>query len=271
MNGYLKKFVTKLLFRFSKEGIEIKRLRQLKRHTRTQTNLLSVPFQLVDNASFIGQYFEIIKKEIYRFDTPSARPYIIDCGANVGSSIYYFKKRFPNAKILAFEPDGTVFEVLQQNVKSMGVQDVELINQAVLNTEGTVNFYSDGTDAGSIMQGNSKGKLVQVQATRLRSYLTTKVDFLKLDIEGSESLVLQDCADLLGNVDKIFIEYHSVYNKKQELDIILKLLSDHGFRYFIEQVNIFNANPYIKKRKLEQYDNLLNIYAQKDIELAETK
>ncbi len=265
MKGYLKKFVTKLIFRFSKEGLEIRRLRKLKRNTPTQTNLLDVPFQLVDSASFVGQYFEIIKKEIYRFDATGDAPTIIDCGANVGSSIYYFKKRFPKANIIAFEADAKVFEVLQKNVEAMGSKGIVLKNEAVLNTEGLVNFYSDGSDAGSIVQGNSKGKLVQVQATRLRQYLSGKVDFLKLDIEGSECLVLQDCADLLGNVDKIFIEYHSVFNKKQDLDIILKLLSDNGFRYFIEQVNIFNANPFMKRRQLEQYDNLLNIYAHKEI------
>jgi FkbM family methyltransferase len=41
-------------------------------------------------------------------------PYIIDAGANIGLSIIYFKKKYPNSKIVAFEPDKLIFNILKK-------------------------------------------------------------------------------------------------------------------------------------------------------------
>jgi FkbM family methyltransferase len=262
MREYLRKLFIKTKFRLTKEGFEINRLRKISRNIPTETKLLGMPFQIVDSASFIGQYFEIIKNEIYKFRASEGCQYIIDCGANVGTSVFYFNKLYPNAKIVAFEADLTIFGVLSRNMAQLKGGNIELVNKAVFSKVGTIDFYSDGSDAGSVLIGNSKGLLTTVETVSLRAYLNKKVDFLKLDIEGAERLVLEDCADLIKNVDHIFIEYHSVWNKTQDLDVILKILSDNDFRYFIEQVNIYNRNPFLSRNKLEQYDNLLNIYAQ---------
>ncbi|MES2678881.1 MAG: FkbM family methyltransferase [Bacteroidota bacterium] len=263
MTSYLKKLVSKIKFRLTKEGIEINRLRGLERNTPTTTDLLGVQFHIVDPASFIGQYFEIIKNEIYLFSSASNPPYIIDCGANVGTSVYYFNKLYPDAKIIAFEADKAVFGVLKKNISQMQ-GNIEAVNKAVWDKNGVIDFFIDGSDAGSVLSGNSKGRKVSVETTGLRDYLNTRVNFLKIDIEGAERQVLENCADLLNNVDNIFIEYHSVWNKKQDLDVILKILADNDFRFFIEQVNVFNKSPFVSKKRLEQYDNLLNIYAQKN-------
>ena len=47
---------------------------------------------------------------------------------------------------------------------------------------------------------------------RLRDYLTQRVDLLRLDIQGAEVDVLLDCADLLGHVQYLAVDYHSVLN-----------------------------------------------------------
>ena len=46
---------------------------------------------------------------------PSPR-LIVDCGANVGYSSAYFLSRFPDAKLIAVEPDSGNFQMLQRNL-----------------------------------------------------------------------------------------------------------------------------------------------------------
>jgi hypothetical protein len=48
----------------------------------------------------------------------------------------------------------------------------------------------------------------KVKTMSLKPWLHEHVDFLKLDIEGAEAGVLNDCQNLLCNVDNIFVEGH---------------------------------------------------------------
>src|SRR5438445_10560585 len=41
---------------------------------------------------------------------------ILDVGSNIGASIIYFRRQFPDANILGFEPHPDTFRVLQENV-----------------------------------------------------------------------------------------------------------------------------------------------------------
>ena len=40
----------------------------------------------------------------------------IDCGANIGISILFFKKQYPDCTIMAFEPNPHAFPLLEKNV-----------------------------------------------------------------------------------------------------------------------------------------------------------
>src|SRR5690349_14366069 len=48
---------------------------------------------------------EIFIDKVYLFHSAELSPRIIDCGANIGLSVIFFKRTFPSAKIIAFEPD----------------------------------------------------------------------------------------------------------------------------------------------------------------------
>jgi len=264
MRKILKKSYTYLLNVFTKEGREILRLKNAKRHAGGRTFLFESEFEFVDPVSFAWQYLEIFKRQLYNFNTENTRPYIIDCGANIGVSILYFKKRYPSAMVVGFEPDKNVFTVLQNNIQNAKLKDVVLINKALWDKEEKINFIQEGADGGSITEyhsANNDLKVCEIEATSLRNFLNKMVDFLKIDIEGSEAVVLKNCSDLLYHVKCIFIEYHSTLNKSQELDSILKILTDNGFRYNIESATLFNEMPFIGRKTINNYDNLLNIYA----------
>lgn len=223
------------------------------------TEILGKPLELVDSASFIWMYNEIFEREIYRYHARTTSPYVIDCGANIGLSVLYLKQLYPQSHIVAFEPDDEIFEVLQRNIERFGYLDIDLQCRAVWNQETTLNFGSDGADGGRLTRaGDSYNK--QVKTVRLRNLLDRPVDFLKIDIEGAETEVLLDCADLLSAVDNLFLEYHSFDQQPQSLHVLINILNDAGFRLHIHPP-ITSPQPFLKRDVQAGMDMQLNIFA----------
>ena len=239
---------------------EEERLKNLPRFVETETEFLNHKIKIVDNASYYSIKNELFGKEVYRFKSDNKQPYIIDCGANIGLSVIYFKQLFPNAEIVAFEPDRKVFEILKYNVHAFELSNVTLVNMACWNEETNLKFYSEGADAGRTAMAGDTDHIIEVRAIRLREFLNRPVDFLKIDIEGAEGKVLTDCADLLTNVERIFVEYHSFINAEQELPEILSILKEAGFRLHVSAPAVFSQKPFVELYTYAKMDNQLNIY-----------
>ena len=80
-----------------------------------------------------------------------------------------------------------------------------------------------------------------------------------LIIEGAETQVLLDCADLLTNVDSLFVEYHSFEREDQSLDTLLRVLKDAGFRTYV-QTAFCPPQPFIATHAHLDMDLQLNIF-----------
>ena len=186
-----------------------------------------------DKTGLLHSLKEIFRDEVYKFKAKSDRPRIIDAGANIGLSVRYFKYHYPNADVVAYEPDPEIFELLKKNVGSM--PGVDLRNAAAWTENTTLTFYSEGSLAGSTeIDFLGQQRSVTVPAQRLKDELSLKpVDFLKIDIEGAENSVLFDIEDQLENVDQLFFEYHSTPGKPQHLGDLLNLVTKAGYRYTI--------------------------------------
>lgn len=207
---------------------------------------------------FLHSVREIFVDEVYRYIPSGNSPVIIDCGANIGLSVVYFKELCPAAKIVAFEPDPAVFDLLRKNVFERGYKDVELINEAVWVDNSTLNFSAEGALGGKISDDELKSELISVQGRRLRNLLDGDIDFLKLDIEGAEYSVLEDCKDLLVNVSNLFVEYHCDPDEHQRLHNILDWISKAGFRYYVTEASPVQPHPFISRRA-EPFEMQLNI------------
>lgn len=243
------------------EYFEIKRISNINRYKLFSTKILKNRIYANDSRSFIGQYNEIFKRKIYNFKPLDNQPYIIDCGANIGLSTIYFKLKFPSSEVIAFEPDPLVFKLLQKNIKSFKFNNVKLVNKGVFNKNGEEKFFGKGDDSGRIISNEVLPKNYRkIKVVSLRNYLRKKVCLLKIDIEGAEYKVIKDINDFLFNVSRIFIEYHSRINRIQELDKILCILKNNGFRFYVENTTIKRVNPFINISKNQDFDNLLNIY-----------
>ncbi|MCX6782230.1 MAG: FkbM family methyltransferase [Candidatus Magasanikbacteria bacterium] len=245
------------LFKYCK----ILKLYKFPRFTETTSDLLGFKIKIADSASFVFMYKEIFEKQVYKFNASSNAPVIIDCGANIGMSVVYFKKLFPLAKIVAFEPDPNIFRILKENIDSQNFSDIKLVNSALWSEEGAMDFFPDRADGGRVAEKISGVAPVLIPAVKLSGYLNEKVDFLKIDIEGAELEVLRECKDALKNVKNIFIEYHSFADKSQKLDELLLILKEDGFRYYIDNFSAIQRQPFSIRGVYSGMDMQLNIYA----------
>lgn len=184
---------------------------------------------------------EIFNKEIYNVTINpgvTSLPTILDLGAHIGLSILYFKIKYPNSKIVGFEPNSNIFPVLQENIECNNLKDIELHNIALGNTEETRSFYIDSSGSNSFSTGSFNKDAwngaqatvnISVKCEKLSKYVTQDIDILKMDIEGAETEVLKELikANKLKYLKNILMEYHPVNNGNTKN--VIKLLEKNGF------------------------------------------
>jgi len=204
----------------------------LPRFQPRDVRFMGYRFRVPDLPSFLWQFKDIFVDELYRFRPGSENPVIYDCGANVGLSCLYFKLLSPGARIVAFEADPAIAQVLEENLRANSIGDVEIVAKAVHTREGSIQFGVHGADGGSVyLQGQ------------------------KIEVE-----VIPDCADVLGRVENLFVEYHSWGSLPQRLDELLKTLRLAGFRYYIQGLTERRA-PFVHRAQGQPLDLQLNIFA----------
>jgi len=232
-------------------------------HRATTTDLVDPPLRLVDGPSFAAQYEDIFLFEAYDFPYEGACPTIIDGGANVGTAVIWWRARWPEARIIAFEPDPGIFEVLKWNTRHL--QGLEL-HRSALGSGSSDSFLPDGADGGRLARPDDPSEaLIPVDTVRLGDVLDglSVVDLLKLDIEGAETAVLHQAERRLGQVVRIFVEYHSFSDELQSLSDLLGLLRRNGFRYYIE-TQARTVRPFRRVQMGHQMDLQCNIFASRD-------
>lgn len=251
----------------SKVGLSIQRVKRepyqelwdVPRFTEHTVTLLDRPFKVADSRSFFFSYREIFGQEIYRFDTSSARPRIIDCGSNYGTSLVYFKSLYPTARVTGIEADPKIFALLTANCAHL---DVDLRNMAISNNHEPLQFFSEGSDGGRAAHALYEPKaVIRVEALTLDDLIDEHVDFLKIDIEGLEGDALEACTKL-SMVDQMFIEYHSFGDSTQTLGRMLSKLSAEGFRYYIHH-QFCSPRPLTQEALQLGMDLQLNIFAKR--------
>ena len=190
-----------------------------------------------DNADeFRTLKHEIYARHHYYVELKKLRPRIIDAGAHVGLATGYFKWLYPEAEIVAIEPNPRLVPILRRNMEVNQWRAVEVEEVALAKERGQVPFYFDKSKArwyatGGLYKGAWNGKqeswMILVPGRSLTDYLTEPVDLLKLDIEGAESTVLRATGDKLQAVKHIIMECHPTLNNS--LDENRQLLEKQGF------------------------------------------
>lgn len=157
---------------------------------------------------------------------------IIDCGANIGMSGVYFLYRYPNARLIAIEPDPVNYGLCTKNLASFGNRATVL--RAALwgkSMPMTVESGNIGTWASTVTvaKGNSSSTIEGLDIpTLLKRCDLESVDILKIDIEGAELDVFSaENMDWINQIKCFQIELEN----EDCRNVFLKALSQRGFNF----------------------------------------
>ena len=164
---------------------------------------------------------------------------VFDVGANIGEYSKLLTSRIPNVRIHAFEIEPTTSEELRQNVAEL--PGVIVNNFGLSNRPGEVPLknFDDDSRLSSLFdyphEGQSRWVSCRVTTGDIycRENAIDKIDFLKMDVEGAEHLVLAGFADMLshGKIDVIQFEYGYVnVLSKFLLHDFAELLTGYGYK-----------------------------------------
>jgi FkbM family methyltransferase len=204
--------------------------------------------------NFTSFYYEVIyifKDKIYDFESTKKSPLIIDGGACIGMSLFYFKKKYPYAKIVAFEPSLDVFKILQKNIKDNNLKDIELLNSGLYDSNSELSFSKNNIDSGKIDNNGD----IKVRVVKLSDYINEEVDFLKMNIEGAEYSVLKDLNESrkINQIKEMCFEWHSFANQSQNLDEILNILKSNNFKYYISSFSTSSFGKFKIEKNMEYF------------------
>jgi FkbM family methyltransferase len=169
---------------------------------------------------------------------------IIDAGANVGYASVYFANKYPDAHIIAIEPDPENCELFHKNCAAY--RNVELIQGALWTSRTNLIIENCADESWAF-------RVVEAPASANRSFegLTVTdilrrsgkqhIDLLKLDIEGSEEqLFSSNYKSWMGQVKNMIIELHG----QRCRDVVLAATKEGGF-------SAFHSGAHVTLKKIE--------------------
>jgi FkbM family methyltransferase len=163
--------------------------------------------------SDISTFRQVVVRRGYDIDLSTSPRFIVDAGANVGLTSVFYANKYPEAKILAIEPEESNFMLLKKN--SAFYPQIIPVQRALWNSNeelvildaglGEWAFQTRHEPLNACSRGRTRGLTMgQVLAEFSGGY----VDLLKVDIEGAEKEVFESSGDWIENVGAIAIELH---------------------------------------------------------------
>jgi FkbM family methyltransferase len=198
----------------------------------------------------------------YEIPFPGAPRVIVDAGANIGMATLYFARTFPDAKVIAIEPEPSNFALLQSNCGSL--KNVTLIQGALWPTTATLTLEDESAEKWGMsvtdvrrLPGPTQSVIAVTIPEILERFAIAEIDLLKLDIEGSERDLFSCCPqNWLGRVGMIAIELHDRF-RPGCAQALYAALSGREFAQEIRGENIFiNLRRDKAGRNVDEYRSI---------------
>ena len=160
---------------------------------------------------------------------------VIEVGANRGvTAVAIAKAVGKTGHVHAFEPIPEYFEALETNISRNGIANISTYNLALSDRTGSLSFYKHGEGSG--VTPAQDAEKIRVEAITLPDFLSAyripRVDFINLDCEGSELLVLRKAQAMLkDHGPPIFCEVHRQYLQAlgHSVEDAVSFLSEIGY------------------------------------------
>jgi FkbM family methyltransferase len=148
---------------------------------------------------------------------------VLDIGANIGYYSLIFAELVGNTgKVYAFEPDPDNYAMLVGNITKNGYTNIVAIAMAVTRDDGKLSLYRNPGNRGDhSICGDQRdaGDVAAIEGVALDSYFVpgSKIDFIKMDIQGAEMHAFAGMDRLLRENPQIVI----LFELKRESALIL--------------------------------------------------
>jgi FkbM family methyltransferase len=185
--------------------------------------------------------FEVEEVEACRQMMPAGGT-AVDVGGNIGwVSLNLADAAGPAGRVISFEPDPSIADQLKYNRDLNGFQSrIEIVCQALGEHPGEIAFNrasGENKGLGSIVSAEGSTEQIKVPVTTLDRALAergiSKIDFLKIDVEGFEFSVLAGAEGILSRkaIANIMIEWNGVLQTRQNrtIDEFCQILLKHGY------------------------------------------
>lgn len=142
---------------------------------------------------------------------------ILDLGSNVGYSLRYWQEYFPNARIIAVEPDDDNASLCMENVTEAGFSSLVEMNVVCVGAHARNVNLSSKTEAWAIHMEECtpgvNGDVSVLTVPQLIAQISSNqpIDLLKCDIEGAEAELFDDCGAWINRVRHMIVELHPPY------------------------------------------------------------
>jgi len=182
---------------------------------------------------------------------------ILDVGANIGLAAVWFKGLTPKAQLACVEPDPRNLPLLQRNLAENGIT-ARIFDCAVASQAGRARLGIEMNHGWSSLESagfHAHTQFVEVETRRIPEILDdlgwSRVDLLKLDIEGLEREILADGGDWLPRVGLIVFELHPNHSQEE-----IAALLDHA-GWSMERIGFQGDPTYLAKpSRVQDYSNL---------------
>lgn len=182
---------------------------------------------------------------------------VLDLGAHVGEFATEIIRRF-NCKVYAIEASPSV---------CAGIPEGPLLrkfNVGICATSGPVSLnLCSNPEATSLkrLAGWAYRETITIPGTGLEEFVRThsvsRIDLLKVDIEGAEIEVLQSCSDaFLQSIEQITVEFHewAGVSSRAEVKSIMRRLRVIGFFSFKLVRGNFSNVLFVNRRQMSRFE-----------------
>lgn len=167
--------------------------------------------------------------------------HIFDIGAHLGYFSCVSAALTKTGTVCAFEVDSNCIDLISRNVSLNQLNNARIFHLAVSNVSSYVSIpASNLPDPGTHIEHTKGQNYIEVPSITIDEFISQvniTPNFVKIDVEGAEYMVLQGMKELLKNEDLILLIEIHVKQLLKYYDTnykdVLKFLSDHGYGFEI--------------------------------------
>ena len=162
---------------------------------------------------------------------------VFTIGAGVGEEVEYLSQRVgKNGRVFAIEADPDIFNKLQNNVSNYKKQNVTLLNMAVHEFIGKSYIVQEDKIFGqcNYISLTKTENSIEVETTTMdnlvKDFNIDSIDYIKVNIEGSERPLLNGFKESFGIVKNWCISCHDFtgIEDQKTFEFVTKFFEDRG-------------------------------------------